>query len=56
MRRSPRAAAEKNGTKGFAKDNEYSGWTQYQPFLEVDIKPSDDLTITPGVKYVHWES
>jgi iron complex outermembrane receptor protein len=43
-----------NGNQGYAKDDEYSGWQQYQPFLEVDIKPIDDLTLTPGVKYVHW--
>jgi iron complex outermembrane recepter protein len=44
-----------NGALGYAKDDEYSGWTQYQPFLEIDIKPTDDLTITPGVKYIHWD-
>jgi len=45
-----------NGDLGFAKDDEHSDWTQYQPFLEWDIHPLDDqdLTITPGVKYVHW--
>ncbi len=43
-----------NGNQGYAKDDEYSGWQQYQPFLEVDIKPIEDLTLTPGVKYVHW--
>ena len=40
---------------GFAKDDEYSSWTQYQPFAEIDIRPTEDLLITPGVKYVHWE-
>ena len=39
---------------GFAKDDEYSAWTQYQPFAEVDIRPTEDLLITPGVKYIHW--
>jgi iron complex outermembrane receptor protein len=34
---------------------EHTGWTQYQPFLELDIKPIENLTITPGVKYVWWE-
>ncbi len=43
------------GPLGYAKDDEHSGWDQYQPFLEVDIKPIEDLTITPGVKYVHWD-
>jgi len=43
-----------NGNQGYAKDDEYSGWQQYEPFVEVDIKPFDGLTLTPGVKYVHW--
>jgi iron complex outermembrane receptor protein len=34
---------------------EFSGWRQYQPFVEFDWKPTDKLTITPGVKYVHWD-
>lgn len=44
-----------NGALGYAKDDEYSDWTQYEPFLEIDIKPTEDLTITPGVKYIHWD-
>ena len=45
-----------NGDLGYAKDDEHSDWTQYEPFLEVDIKALDDrLTITPGVKYIHWD-
>jgi iron complex outermembrane receptor protein len=44
-----------NGTLGYGKDDEYSSWNQYEPFMEVDIKPIDDLVITPGVKYVHWD-
>ena len=39
---------------GFAKDDEYSNWTQYEPYLEVDVRPTEDLLITPGVKFVHW--
>ncbi|MHB1206737.1 MAG: TonB-dependent receptor [Rhodospirillaceae bacterium] len=39
---------------GFAEYDEHSAWYQYQPFLEVEIKPTDDLTITPGVKYINW--
>jgi iron complex outermembrane receptor protein len=34
---------------------EFSGWTQYQPFVEFDWRPTDRITITPGVKYVHWD-
>ncbi len=34
---------------------EHSSWDQYQPFLELEIHPFiDDLTITPGIKYVWW--
>ncbi|MGB8602189.1 MAG: TonB-dependent receptor, partial [Rhizomicrobium sp.] len=33
---------------------EHSGWLQYQPFVEIDIKPTSDLTITPGFKYIDW--
>lgn len=41
---------------GFAKDDEHSDWSQYEPFVEVDIKALDDrLTITPGLKYIHWD-
>jgi iron complex outermembrane receptor protein len=39
---------------GYAKDDEHSDWHQYQPFFELDIRPLDNLVITPGVKYVHW--
>ena len=35
--------------------NEYSGWNQYQPFVEFDWKPIEGLTISPGVKYVHFQ-
>jgi iron complex outermembrane receptor protein len=34
---------------------EFSGWTQYQPFAQLEWKPIDRLTITPGIKYVHWD-
>jgi iron complex outermembrane receptor protein len=34
---------------------EFSGWKQYQPFVEFDWKPMEQLTVTPGVKYVHWD-
>ncbi len=33
---------------------EHSGWTQYQPFLDVEIHPLAALSITPGVKYLHF--
>ena len=34
---------------------EYSGWHQYQFFGEFEWRPTDKLTITPGVKYLHFE-
>jgi iron complex outermembrane receptor protein len=34
---------------------EHTGWSQYQPFAELDIKPMENLVITPGIKYVWWE-
>ena len=40
---------------GFAEFLEKSSWNQYQPFLELEIRPTDDLTITPGIKYLNWE-
>lgn len=34
--------------------SEFSGWNQWQPFAEFDWKPTDQITITPGVKYVNF--
>ena len=34
---------------------EHTGWSQYQPFVELEIQPIPELTITPGLKYVWWE-
>ncbi len=34
--------------------DEYSGWEQYQPFAQLDLHPFTGLTISPGVKYVHF--
>ncbi|HLZ82572.1 MAG TPA: TonB-dependent receptor [Caulobacteraceae bacterium] len=34
---------------------EFSGWHQYQPFAQFVWKATDRLTITPGVKYVHFD-
>lgn len=34
---------------------EHTGWSQYEPFLELEIHPVPELTITPGVKYIWWE-
>ena len=32
---------------------QYSGWTQYEPFIDVVWKVSPKLTITPGLKYMN---
>lgn len=42
---------------GYSKDDEHSDWTQYEPFAEWVIHPADDdaWTITPGLKYIHWD-
>ncbi|HUO88578.1 MAG TPA: TonB-dependent receptor [Rhizomicrobium sp.] len=34
---------------------EHTGWSQYEPFAELDIRPIENLVITPGIKYVWWE-
>ena len=39
---------------GYFEYYEHSNWSQYQPFIEVDLHPIEDLTITPGFKYVDW--
>lgn len=43
------------GALGYSSYDEYSSWQQYEPFLEFEIKPVEDLTLTPGVKYIHWD-
>ena len=34
---------------------EHTGWNQVQPFVELELHPIEDLTVTPGFKYVDWE-
>jgi iron complex outermembrane receptor protein len=34
--------------------DQYSGWSQYQPFVDLELRPTDRLTITPGFKWVNW--
>lgn len=41
-------------TYGYGKELEFTRWHQNEPFVEVDLKPTDDLTITPGFKYIQW--
>jgi iron complex outermembrane recepter protein len=35
--------------------NEYSGWYYYQTFGQFEWRPTEQLTITPGVKYLNFE-
>ncbi|MBS0296430.1 MAG: TonB-dependent receptor [Proteobacteria bacterium] len=35
--------------------NEYSGWHQYQVFGQFEWKPTEQLTVTPGVKFVNFQ-
>jgi iron complex outermembrane recepter protein len=30
-----------------------SGWHQYEPFVDFEWKPTSQLTITPGIKFLH---
>lgn len=39
---------------GYSEFQEHSGWDQEEPFIEVDIMPLPELTITPGYKWVNW--
>ncbi len=39
---------------GFFEYQEHTNWNQYQPFVELELHPIEDLTITPGFKYVWW--
>lgn len=32
---------------------QYSGWHQYEPFVDFEWKPTAQLTITPGLKFLH---
>jgi iron complex outermembrane receptor protein len=55
----PNQTAAKAGSKafggGFAEYEEHTNWNQYEPFVEVDLHPLPDLTITPGFKYIWWQ-
>jgi iron complex outermembrane recepter protein len=39
---------------GYFEYQEHTNWNQYQPFVELELHPIEDLTITPGFKYVWW--
>ncbi len=39
---------------GYFEYQEHSNWNQYQPFIELELHPLENLTVTPGFKYVNW--
>jgi iron complex outermembrane receptor protein len=39
---------------GYFEYQEHSNWNQYQPFIELELHPLENLTVTPGFKYVEW--
>jgi iron complex outermembrane recepter protein len=39
---------------GFFEYWEHSSWDQYQPYVELELRPLERLTVTPGFKYVSW--
>jgi iron complex outermembrane receptor protein len=39
---------------GYFEYQEHSGWSQYEPFVELELHPLENLTVTPGFKYVWW--
>ncbi|MBV8684376.1 MAG: TonB-dependent receptor [Caulobacteraceae bacterium] len=43
------------GPNGNVKTAEDSGWIQYQLFSDFVLRPTDNLTITPGIKFVDFE-
>ncbi len=54
----PTLAAGVVCNRGAASNVNYvqgSDWDQYQPFVDLEWKALDNLTITPGLKYVHFK-
>ncbi|HEY2051942.1 MAG TPA: TonB-dependent receptor [Caulobacteraceae bacterium] len=42
------------GPNGNVKTAEDSSWLQYQLFADFELRPTDNLTLTPGIKYVDF--
>ena len=40
---------------GYFEYVEHSNWNQYEPYVELELRPVDGLTITPGFKYLNWD-
>jgi len=34
---------------------QFSGWKQYEPFVDIEWRVTPQLTVTPGIKYMHEE-
>jgi len=43
------------GVPQFLEYLQYSGWKQYEPFVDVEWNVTPQLTVTPGIKYLHEE-
>jgi iron complex outermembrane receptor protein len=41
------------GVPQYLEYQQQSGWHQYEPFIDFEWKVTPDLTLTPGIKYVH---
>ncbi|MGZ3404040.1 MAG: TonB-dependent receptor, partial [Phenylobacterium sp.] len=41
------------GVPQFEEFVQFSGWHQYEPFVDFEWKPTSQLTITPGIKFLH---
>ncbi|HZZ30756.1 MAG TPA: TonB-dependent receptor [Phenylobacterium sp.] len=42
-----------SGVPQYLEYQQQSGWRQYEPFVDFEWKVTPDLTLTPGIKYVH---
>jgi iron complex outermembrane receptor protein len=43
------------GVPQFLEYLQYSGWKQYEPFVDFEWRVNPQLTVTPGIKYVNEE-
>jgi iron complex outermembrane receptor protein len=40
------------GVPQYVEYLQFSGWDQYEPFLDLELKLSPQLTVTPGIKHI----
>jgi len=43
------------GVPQYVEYEQFSGWRQYEPFIDFEWRVTPELTVTPGYKYVHEE-